>query len=251
MLPSQTLSPIIHTAQHLKTTSSIHLLTDSVSHNFTQFQTPPTNIITMSQPAFAGVIHEPRAPTKAEQEKLVKRWPKLATGGFRVIGEASTAYNCLGWAVGVKKDAGADNMSLFGGAPSRRFRAGAKQFEKDPADDWFVEPLWAYMAEHGFEPTANKAEAVIDVYGVEKAPVGRFPVLHFSLKLGTKWTSKVSKDGLCIEHERGALESAEYGTVLGYYKRKAAATAGGSSSTSKGTGTGSGRSSKSSSLERK
>jgi hypothetical protein len=154
----------------------------------------------MAQPShpkmdFSDLTFAPRDPTEEEQSLMNKRLPDL--GPFKIMGHASEAYNCLGWAI--QQVANIDDHHIY-------LDFGA---------------MTDFMASHGFVPTTEPLLAVVDVWGIQ-IPLGetfvirgmpeetyvttlvggQYFILHFSRKIETHgWTSNLGKEELIV-HDR-------------------------------------------------
>jgi hypothetical protein len=149
---------------------------------------------------FSDLTFPPRDPTNAERKHILSFHPELEPSTFKMMGNRSWEYNCLGWAV--------QRVTFINDYPERLR----------------IEKMASYMAQYGYEPTRDESLAVIDVWATRQRD-GRNRVQHFSRKTSYGWTSKLGKLEL-IQHERYAFQAegprgnVDYGRVIGHFKEQ-------------------------------
>lgn len=144
---------------------------------------------------FSNLTFAPRDPTDIERKHILSLHPELEHSTFRLMGNESWEYNCLGWAV--------QHVTFINNYPER-----LKPENMSP-----------FMAQYGYEPTPDASLTVIDVWATRRTD-GRHRVQHFS-RTSHGWTSKLGHWEL-IQHERYAFQDGEssYGRVIGHFKEK-------------------------------
>lgn len=140
------------------------------------------------------------------EDWLKRRFPRLATDGFRVTSPPTTVYNCVGW---VAEDNGnwwsPEDFELY-------------YWPEGVPRDWSVEAWAAAFATIGFQPCD---EAGLEPDCVHIAIYGRAGnALHAARQLPSgRWTSKLGK-GVDIEHDLNSLAGDTYGQVVLLMRRR-------------------------------
>lgn len=140
------------------------------------------------------------------EDWLKLRFPRLVEDDFRVTSEATTVYNCVGWAVEDDRNWWSpEDFELY------YWPEGAPR-------DWSVDAWTAAFAAVGFEPCGGTE---LEPNYVRIAIYGRAGnALHAARQLPSgRWTSKLGK-GVDIEHELHSLTGDTYGDVVRLMRRR-------------------------------
>jgi hypothetical protein len=136
-------------------------------------------------------------------------FPRLRDTGYRIIGPADPAYNCIAWAA-----ASTDSWWWPVGDPQRvHWPTGVPREETIEAIQAVFAALGYAVCEHAEpEPGFEKVALFANTTRVPTHAARQLP--------GGPWTSKVGQLE-CIEHALRDLEGPEYGSVVLVMKRPA------------------------------